>query len=104
MLGLETALGVAIGHLEMPLVDVVAAMSWKPAAIAGVADRHGRPVEPGEPANVVVFDPAAEWEVVPAKLASRSRNTPYVGVPLRGRVRHTVFDGTIVVADGVAQR
>ncbi len=47
MLGLETALGVALAELDMPLADVVAALSWKPAAIAGVADRHGVPIEPG---------------------------------------------------------
>jgi dihydroorotase len=104
MLGLETALALAITELDMPLGDIVAALSWKPAAIAGVGDRHGRPVEPGEPANLTVFDPAAEWTVVPAKLASRSRNTPYAGRTLTGKVRHTVFRGTPVVVDATATR
>jgi dihydroorotase len=104
MLGLETALGVALAHLEMPLIEVIAAMSWKPAAIAGLAERHGRPIAPGEPANLTVFDPDIEWEVQPARLASKSRNTPYVAKPLRGRVRHTVYFGDPVVVDGVAQR
>jgi dihydroorotase len=104
MLGLETALGVALAVLDMPLVDVVAALSWKPAAIAGVADRHGLPIEPGSPANVVVFDPDATWQVRPGALASRSSNTPFVGMDLRGRVRHTVFRGQPVVRDGTAQR
>jgi dihydroorotase len=104
MLGLETALGVSIAHLDMPLVDIVAALSWKPAAIAGVADRHGRPIVVGEPANLTVFDPDVEWEVVPARLASKSRNTPYVGVPLRGRVVHTLLRGEAVVLDGTAGR
>ena len=65
MLGLETSLGVSIAHLDMPLADIVAALSWKPAAIAGVSDRHGRPIAAGEPANLTVFDPDVEWEVVP---------------------------------------
>jgi dihydroorotase len=105
MLGLETALGVALAHLgAMPLAEVVAAMSWKPASIAGVDDEHGRPVAPGEPANLAVFDAGASWEVVPAQLASKSRNTPYVGVPLRGRVRHTLLRGEPVVVDGAARR
>ena len=104
MLGLETALALAISELEMPLADIVAALSWKPAAIAGLADRHGRPVDAGEPANLVVFDPTAEWAVVPAKLASKSRNTPYAGRTLRGKVRHTVLAGTPTVIDSVAQR
>ena len=104
MLGLETALGVALAHLDMPLVDVVAAMSWKPAAIARIADRHGRPIAPGEPANLTAFDPNETWEVVPAELASKSRNTPFIGVPLTGRVKHTVLHGDIVVLDGKAQK
>ena len=45
----------------------------------------------GEPANLVVFDPDATWQVQPARLASKSRNTPYVGVELRGQVRHTLL-------------
>jgi dihydroorotase len=88
----------------MPLIDIIAALSWKPAAIAGIADRHGRPVDGGEPANLVVFDPAAEWTVVPAKLASKSRNTPYAGRTVRGKVRHTLLAGTAVVVDGKAMR
>ena len=104
MLGLETALGVALAVLDMPLADVVAALSWKPAAIAGVADRHGVPIEAGSPANLVVFDPDVTWQVRPGALASRSRNTPFAGMDLRGRVRHTVFRGDAVVREGVAQR
>jgi dihydroorotase len=104
MLGLETALGVCLAHLDLPLEQVMAALSWKPAAIAGVADEHGRPVAVGEPANLTVFDPSVEWQVVPAELASKSRNTPYIGVPLRGRVRHTILRGQAVVLDGAAQR
>ena len=104
MLGLETALGVALAVLDMSLADVVAALSWKPAAIAGVSDRHGVPIEAGSPANLVVFDPDVTWQVRPGALASRSRNTPFAGMELRGKVRHTVFRGDAVVREGAAQR
>jgi dihydroorotase len=104
MLGLETALGVVLGELELDLAQVVALLSWRPAAIAGVTDRHGTPIEPGQPANLTVFDPDLTWTVEPAQLASKSRNTPYVGRTLRGRVRHTVFRGAAVVVDGEARR
>lgn len=104
MLGLETALGVSITHLDMALIDIVAALSWKPAAIAGVADQHGRPIAVGEPANLTVFDPGQTWEVKPAELASKSRNTPYVGVPLKGRVCHTILRGVATVVDGSPTR
>ena len=103
MLGLETALGVALAELDLPLQDVVAALSWKPAAIAGVSDRHGVPIQEGGTANLVVFDPTVSWSVRPVALASNSRNTPYVGRTLKGRVRHTVFRGAPVVVDGVPQ-
>jgi dihydroorotase len=104
MVGLETALGVAIAHLDTELVDVVGALSWKPASIAGVGEVHGRDIRPGEPANLTVFDPSEEWDVVPAQLASRSHNTPFVGVPLRGRVKHTILHGSVTVENGVATR
>jgi dihydroorotase len=104
MLGLQTALALAITELDMPVAQIVAALSWNPARIAGLDERHGRPIAAGEPANITVFDPAAEWTVVPAALASKSRNTPYAGRTVRGLVRHTVFGGDAVVIDGVAQR
>ncbi|HSB87646.1 MAG TPA: dihydroorotase [Ilumatobacteraceae bacterium] len=104
MLGLETALALAISELDMPLVEILAAMSWNPAAIAQIDDRHGRPIAAVEPANLVVFDPAEVWTVVPAQLASKSRNSPYAGRTLRGKVRHTILDGTPTVIDGTAQR
>ena len=104
MLGLETALGVALAVLDLPVADVIAALSWKPATIAGVADRHGGPITAGRPANLVVFDPEERWQVRPATLASRSRNTPYAGRELPGRVVHTFLRGEPTVLDGKAQR
>lgn len=108
MLGLETALGVAVAELVdsgiMPLHRVLGALSWRPAAIARVTERHGRPVAVGEPANLTIFDPTEVWQVDPSALASRSRNTPYGGRPLRGRVRHTILNGVAVVVDGEATR
>ena len=108
MLGLETALALALTELVEPgvlsLADVLAAMSWRAAEIAGIAGTHGRPVAEGEPAHLVVFDPTEQWTVDPARLASRSRNTPYAGRTVRGRVRHTVLCGEPTVLAGEAQR
>ena len=89
---------------EKALAQIVAALSWKPAAIAGVADRHGRPIAVGEPANLTVFDPSQQWTVVPAQLASKSRDTPYAGRAVRGKVRHTILNGVPVVVDSTATR
>ena len=104
MLGLETSLALAISELGLDLQHVVGLLSWRPAAIAGVADRHGRDIEPGASANIAVFDPDLTWTVTSAALASKSRNTPYAGRSVRGKVRHTVFRGSPVVVDGEAQR
>jgi len=104
MIGLETALALALTELELGLEDVLALMSWQPADIAGIADEHGGPISEGRPANLCVIDPAATWTVDPARTASRSRNNPYAGRSLTGRVRHTILRGEPVVLDGEAQR
>ena len=100
MLNLETSLAVVFSELGAgwPLAELVAAFSVKPAAIAGLAD-HGGPIEPGHAANVCVFDPTVTWTVDPSHTASRSRNNPWAGRTLTGRVRHTVVHGTCVVVD-----
>lgn len=104
MLGLETALALALTELELPIEQVLALLSWRPAAIAGLSSSHGGPVEPGRPANLCVIDPAAAWVVDRNALASRARNTPYAGRKLQGRVRHTLLWGEAVVVDGEARR
>ncbi len=104
MLGLETALALALTELDLPIQRVLALLSWQPAAIAGLADHQGRPIAEGEPANLCVIDPEVTWTVDGAAMASRSRNTPYQGRELRGRVRHTLLRGEPVVIAGEAQR
>jgi len=109
MLGLETALALGLTHLvadgkgPLSMADLWARMSWGPATIAGLG-HHGGGVAPGRPAHLTVVDPSVVWEVRPEALASRSRNTPYAGHKLTGRVRHTVWRGEPVVRDGEAQR
>ncbi len=106
MLGLETALALTFTELVEPgiltVAQALAALSWRPAAIAGLTD-HGVPIEAGAAANLCVFDPELRWQVDPMKLASRSRNTPFAGRKLTGRVRHTIHRGRPVVLDGEAQ-
>lgn len=126
MLGLETALAVAHTALcttsqrgegpdgdggwispgtetVLSLADLFGYLSWRPALIAGITS-HGGPIVPGADAHLVVFDPASQWVVDAARQASRSRNTPYAGRRLTGRVRHAVFAGEPVVIDAEAQR
>ena len=104
MLGLETALAVVNTSMDLDARKIVELMSWNPARIAGLDARHGRAVAVGEPANLCVWNTADVWEVSREGLASKSRNTPYHGMNVRGRVRHTLFNGQIVVNEGKATR
>jgi dihydroorotase len=108
MLGLQTALALAITELDLPLATVLGLLSWQPASIARLDPAHGgtqgAPVITGSPANLCVIDPTATWTVDVVGLASRSRNSPYLGRTLTGRVRHTVFAGEPVVVEAEAQR
>lgn len=102
MLGLETVLGLALTELDLPVEAVLALLSWRPAALAGIAS-PGR-IEAGARADLCVIDPTATWTVDPARLASKARNTPYAGRTLTGRARHTIYRGEPVVIDAEAQR
>jgi dihydroorotase len=103
MLGLETALSVVQeAMIETGLLDwagVADRMSVRPAAI-GLLDGHGRPLEAGSPANLVLVDPAARRTIDPFALASRSRNTPFAGRELPGAVVATFLRGKATVLDG----
>ncbi len=104
MLGLETALAVVNTAVQLDAGRLVEVMSWNPARIAGLAATQGRPVAVGEPANIAVWDLSTVWTVERGSLASRSKNTPYHGMTVRGRVHHTINKGDIVVRDGKATK
>ena len=97
LVGLETALGLALtrlvhpGHMTLPAL--IERMSTAPARAFGLP---GGSLASGEPADVTVFDPAADWTVDPARFLSKSRNTPFTGMPLRGRPVLTFVGGEIV--------
>ncbi len=103
MVGLETALSIVQQTMvDAGLLDwagVAQRMSIKPAQI-GRLPGHGRPIQVGEPANVVLYDPAATRVIDSAETASLSRNTPYAGRELPGRVVATFLRGKATVLDG----
>jgi dihydroorotase len=104
MIGLETALGVVLSAVDLDPVQIAAVMSRNPARIAQITDNHGCNIEAGDTANLCVVDLNTMWQVNPAKLASKSKNTPFVGRQLRGIVRSTMYRGQITVLDGEAQK
>ncbi|MFV0525684.1 MAG: dihydroorotase [Acidimicrobiales bacterium] len=103
-IGLETALAVVLGEAGLTPEQALAALSWRPAVIAGLVDEHGGPVAPGRAANLVVIDPDHRWRCDPARGASRSTNSIFAGRELRGWARHTVYRGEPVVVDHRATR
>ena len=105
-IGLETALAAVLTHLVEPAIlslpRAIEALSAVPARILGATD-HGGPIEPGRPANLVVFDPGAEWIPEPP-FVSKSRNSAFTGRTLHGVVVHTMLRGELTVTDGKATR
>lgn len=103
ILGLETALGLYIkalvepGHLTLP--ELLLRMTRRPLEVLG---RQGGTLEPGEPADVTVFDPMGRWTVVASESASRSRNTPFDGWELPGRVLVTILGGQVTYREPAA--
>lgn len=103
MTGLETALAV----VQQTLVDtglmgwerVAQIMSHRPAEILGLSDQ-GQKLEPGAPANIVLWNPEGSTTVDPASHVSKGRNSPYRGMNLPGAVRATFYRGHPVVLDG----
>ena len=106
MIGLETALSV-VQHtmVDTGLLDwagVAQRMSATPARIGRLTDQ-GRPIAVGEPANLTLYDPTATRVIDPATMVSKSRNTPFAGMTLPGRVLATFLRGVPTVLDGKIQ-
>jgi dihydroorotase len=74
-------------------------MSVRPALIGRLAG-HGAAIEAGAPANLTLIDPAGEWTVDPAALASKSRNTPFAGRTLPAGVVATLLRGRLTAGFG----
>ena len=106
MTGLETALSVVqqtmVDTGRMTWADVARVLSTAPAQIGRITDGprpQGRPLEVGEPANIVLIDPAATRVVVPAEQATASANSPFGGRELPGQVVATFLRGRATVLD-----
>jgi dihydroorotase len=96
--GLETALGLALQILHrehgLSVKRVVSLMSTQPAELIALRDRGT--LRAGSQADIVIFDPAAEWSFQASQSKSKSKNTPFDGSSMLGRVRATICSGRIV--------
>ncbi|HMG88253.1 MAG TPA: dihydroorotase [Terracidiphilus sp.] len=95
--GLETALGLCLRWLhrewKLPLGRVLSLLSAQPAALLGLKGRGTLAV--GSFADVVVFDPKAEWTYHARETLSKAHNTPFDGWAMQGKVRWTISEGRI---------
>jgi len=103
IIGLETALGLALRVLHkghgMTVSRVMELMSARPAGIVSLEARGTLKV--GSFADVVLFDPAAEWSFEAKRSRSKSRNTPFDGAGMVGKVMATICEGRVVYRDDV---
>lgn len=100
VVGLETSLAVTLTQLyhtgKISLRHLVRLMCVNPRKILNIP---GGSLGKGDPADIAIFDPDEEWVVDPEKLHSKSHNTCFKGMTLKGRVKMTVLNGNIVYED-----
>lgn len=103
MVGLETSLSVVIKTMiESKLMswsDLVDRMSIKPAQIAGY-EKQGQAISKLSPANLILIDTAASWQVERDKLKSKSKNTPFDQMTLPGVISDVIYNGKLVLSSG----
>lgn len=99
--GVETSFSICLEALVRPgyidLSRLIGLMSGGPAAVMGI---EGGRLSRGRPADVAIIDPNAEWELDPAKMESKGRNTPFAGWKLKGRAIYVFVEGKCSVREG----
>jgi dihydroorotase len=94
--GLELLLPLALkwgAGRKLSLAKTLARVTSDPARVLGV--ESGR-IQPGAPADLVLFDPDQAWRISSGSLHSQGKNTPFVGYELAGRVHTTIVAGSVV--------
>jgi dihydroorotase len=99
--GLETALGLCLRWLhaewKLPLAHVLSLLGAQPAALLNLKGRGT--LAAGSYADVVVFDPKAEWTYRATESKSKAKNTPFDGWTMQGKVRWTISEGLVVFSN-----
>jgi len=101
IVGLETALGLVLKELVEPgvlsLPDAIRKLTFSPAEIVNLP---GGRLQKGSPADITVFDPRPTWVCEPSDFLSKSKNSPFKGWTLRGKVECVLVGGKPVIEDG----
>ncbi|WP_173051379.1 dihydroorotase [Nitrospira sp. KM1] len=104
IVGLETALSLTLALVEERVLTLESAVDKLSSAPAKAFGLNKGTLTVGADADVAIIDPNASWEVDPAKFRSKSRNTPFAGWTVKGRVMTTVVNGRIVFDLSAAER
>ena len=92
MIGLESCFGAVNKVLDMPLKELLKLLTVNPRRVMGFEDDL---FTIGCPAELTILDPDQEWIYKEKNIYSKSRNTPFIGEKLKGKVRYTISKGTI---------
>lgn len=104
IVGLETALPLTLGLVEEGVLSLEQAVQKLTSAPAAAFGLNKGTLAVGATADVVIVDQQEQWEVDPTKFRSKSRNTPFAGWKVKGRVNVTIVGGRVVFETGVAER
>ena len=96
IVGLETALSLTLALVEEGVLTLESAVDKLATAPAKAFSLNAGTLAVGAPADVAIVDPNLEWEVDPSRFRSKSRNTPFAGWKVRGRVTKTIVSGRVV--------
>ena len=92
MIGLESCFGVVNKVLDMPLNELLKLLTVNPRRVMGFEEDL---FAIGCAAELTILDPDQEWIYKEKNIYSKSRNTPFIGEQLKGKVRYTISKGTI---------
>lgn len=104
IVGLETALPLTLAMVEEGILALESAIEKLTTAPAKAFGLNTGTLAPGVDADVVIVDPQETWEIDPLRFRSKSRNTPFGGWKVKGRVKTTLLGGRIVYESGDARQ
>ncbi len=96
IVGLETALSLTLALVDEGVLTLESAIDKLATAPAKAFSLNAGTLAVGAPADVAIVDPNREWQVDPSRFRSKSRNTPFAGWKVRGRVTTTIVSGRVV--------
>ncbi len=96
IVGLETALPLTLALVEEGVLTIETAVAKLATQPAKTFSLNKGTLQVGADADVVMIDPNEQWEVDPSRFRSKSRNTPFAGWKVKGRVKTTILSGTVV--------